>query len=530
LAILHGELRTRMKEADAALATLASVEAAAARRFSVNTGARTRRSVVTALVVLLIGLFGATAVSTGIVRRFSRTLQSIRDRLASLEQNCLADLERATQALSKGDLDVVCRVVTTPVPVTGTDEFAAVSHSLNRAIGRTQAAISSYESAMVAIRGLLSETARVVAAAEAGDTQLRANAAQFEGAYAALLTGFNNAQLAARRPVDAALVVLERVAARDLAHRVDGAFPGDHARLAAAINEAVGNVADALHQVELSAEQIASAAYQVSTGSQSLAHGASSQAAAVEEVTAAVQEQAAISRRTTEVLSETRTVAIDVRDQLTIGTTSMIALQQAMERLSHSAEHTAQIVRTIDEIAFQTNLLALNAAVEAARAGDAGRGFAVVADEVRQLALRAATAAQETASLIEQTVSSTKESVQLSGTVQSQLQQVDGQVQRAVTLVEQAARDCAAQRDQISEVSHAIEDVSGQTKAAAAGAEESASASEQLSAQAALMRELVHQFVVLDSRGSPRHMARRMFHASPTRPYQEKRDGFRKIA
>ncbi len=94
---------------------------------------------------------------------------------------------------------------------------------------------------------------------------------------------------------------------------------------------------------------------------------------------------------------------------------SMAELNRSMKEIAGASEQTQKIVKSIDEIAFQTNLLALNAAVEAARAGEAGAGFAVVADEVRNLAMRAAEAAKNTASLMGEIVQKIQKGEQLVG-------------------------------------------------------------------------------------------------------------------
>lgn len=426
-----------------------------------------------------------------------------------LQQKAVSALGAAMTRLAAGDVGADVSAEVRTVDVTGQDELASLAHAVNSIGAKTVETVNAHHQAMETLRGMLTETQRVVDATRRGDLSARAEDERFPGAYGELLRGFNDAQSVARQPVDAALTVLEAVAERDLSLRVEGTYVGDHARLITAVNTAIANVADALHEVEVAAEQISGAASEVATGSQNMADGASAQAAAVEEITAAVQEQASVTTRTATSVQEARTLTMQVRDKVRTGTQSMQALDEAMGRMSTSALRTAQIVKTIDEIAFQTNLLALNAAVEAARAGDAGRGFAVVADEVRQLAIRAASAARETSTLIEETVDTTKASTEITRQVREHLGTVDGDVDRVTALVQDITTDCEAQRDQIKEVGVAVDLVSQQTQRVAANSEEAASASEELNAQATTMRDLVQQFQVRASNGKARTIARR---------------------
>jgi methyl-accepting chemotaxis protein len=305
-------------------------------------------------------------------------------------------------------------------------------------------------------------------------------------------------------PINEAAQVLEEVAGRNLSVRVRGEYHGDHARIKQALNLAIENLDQGLHQVAAGAAQVAAAAHQIGTGSQSLAQGASEQAAALEEIASSLQEISNMASANAAGAREAQEKSAEAQRSTEEGVASMGRLSEAMERIKDSSKRTAKIVQSIDEIAFQTNLLALNAAVEAARAGDSGKGFAVVAEEVRNLAMRSAEAARSTAGLIEESVRNAEEGVNLNRQVMDHLHGINQQVGLVHGGMARIADGSKQQYDGIRQVNVGIEQMNQVTQSTAANAEESASAAEELSGQSEEMSNLVGSFQLTTQADGPR--------------------------
>ncbi len=287
---------------------------------------------------------------------------------------------------------------------------------------------------------------------------------------------------------------LQAAADKDMTSRVEREYQGKFGLMKRNINAVLETLDKALSQVAAGADQVASASGQISSGSQTLAQGASEQASSLEEVTSSMEEMASQTKQNAANAEEGNTLANAARGSAEKGNAAMERMSGALDEIKKSSDETAKIVKTIDEIAFQTNMLALNAAVEAARAGEAGKGFAVVAEEVRNLAQRSAEAAKNTSTMIEGAVKNADNGVTIGKEVDDILTEIVEGNRKLNDLIAEIAAASKEQTQGIEQVNTALGQMDQVTQSSAANAEESASAAEQLNAQADELRQMTGQF------------------------------------
>lgn len=250
----------------------------------------------------------------------------------------------------------------------------------------------------------------------------------------------------------------------------------------AAFGKTVQVLSQVTRDIRTSAGHVETGTSALSSAAQDLADGATRQASTAESVVSRMERLAAGINENSQVAESAGKLSRQ----------TVAAAKDGADAVNTAVGDMQDIVRKvaiIEEIARNTNLLALNAAIEAARAGESGKGFAVVASEVRKLAERSQAASKEILGL-------TGRSSSTAGRAGELINAIIPDIVRNADMVDRIHASQTVQTGEAREVVNAMGSLDAIIQRNAAAAEELASTSEELAAQAQVMKDAVAWFKV----------------------------------
>ncbi len=359
-----------------------------------------------------------------------------------------------------------------------------------------QPALDAYLAAQRKFRELqlvLDEQAR--AALDARRAQSTALAGyQLLALMIALVVGAHYMIRSIRQPLLEAQQTAARIGAGDLTEAIDTTRHDEIGHLLRALAQMQAALQHTIRQVLQGTDSIGTASAEVAAGGQDLSTRTEQAASNLQQAASSMEELTNTVRQSAAAAEQARQLAATASDAATRGGAVVHQVVATMDEINASSRKIADIIGTIDGIAFQTNILALNAAVEAARAGEQGRGFAVVASEVRSLAQRSAEAAREIKSLIGASVERVEGGARLVAQAGQTMTEIVSSVQRVSAMIGDITHASSEQAAGLGEVNNAVSELDRMTQQNAALVEQSAAAAESLKEQAARLAELVSAF------------------------------------
>lgn len=256
------------------------------------------------------------------------------------------------------------------------------------------------------------------------------------------------------------------------------------------------SMAEMVKNMQRVADKVSADSQQVAQSSVELAQGVDEQTAVTSDLSAtlvSVSEQVAHNADNAREISQK---VDELGEELINSNCKMQEMVASMNKINESSEQISKIIETINDIASQTNLLALNASIEAARAGEAGRGFSVVADQVSVLAMQSSQAAKESTALIGSSVTAVEHGMVIANETAQQLEHVVSNSRLITQEVNEVSVALGEQTETIKLINGGVEQINEVVRRNSSAAEESASASSEMSTQAENLENLIRKLKV----------------------------------
>ena len=369
----------------------------------------------------------------------------------------------------------------------------------NTGIAAMQGADTSFQAVTKTMSEIVTGIETAAAASSAEATALAHRTTLLLTLASVLATGFTLAvcglmlrrvMLAIKRAAEVAVAV----ANGDLAVPAPSQRSDEIGDLQRALGQMVAQLRDSIHTVQDAAQRIAGAGAQIATGNQDLSNRTEQTASNLQQAASSLETLTGTVRHSADSAHQASALAASAAEVAQRGGTAVGQVVSTMDEINTSSRKIADIIGTIDGIAFQTNILALNAAVEAARAGEQGRGFAVVASEVRSLAQRSAAAAREIKTLIGTSVDRVEIGTRQVRDAGATMTEIVASVQRVADIISEISAAAGEQSSGIGEVNGAVASLDHMTQQNAALVEQSAAAAEHLRDQARSLSGIVARF------------------------------------
>jgi len=298
------------------------------------------------------------------------------------------------------------------------------------------------------------------------------------------------------RPIGAAVLVAERVAAGDLTVSIDVTTRDETGQLLQALKAMNDGLQNIVGQVRAGTHTIVTASSQIAAGNMDLSSRTEEQASSLEETASSMEELTSTVKQNAQNAQQANQLARAASEVALKGGEVVSRVVDTMSAINTSSNKIVDIIGVIDGIAFQTNILALNAAVEAARAGEQGRGFAVVASEVRNLAQRSAAAAREVKALISDSVEKVESGTKLVDEAGGTMQEIVTGIRRVTDIMAEISAASIEQTSGIEQINLAVAQMDQVTQQNASLVEEAAAAAESLNDQAGKLDDIVAVFKI----------------------------------